>query len=125
VFAVSVAYPGDARSKEDGMQAKDLIAGLTVKTRPDGTVITVKSPDGRATVAEVCVGTKKTRVNFRETPKSALAKSLTGKSKSWPGGGVVVDEKNAAVVRAALLAATKPEAAKPKRSRSKKVAAAA
>jgi hypothetical protein len=78
-----------------------LLDGLQVKSRPDGTVHTVKDGEGK-TVAEVCVGTKKTRVNFRSAPKGL---KTDGKSKSWQGGGVVVDEKNAKTVRAALLAA--------------------
>jgi hypothetical protein len=79
-----------------------LLDGLTVKSRADGTVHTVKAADGK-TVAEVCVGTKKIRANFRTAPRGAVAKLLDGKSKSWPGGGVVVDEANAERIRAALL----------------------
>src|SRR5579859_6603845 len=91
------------------MDAKQITEGLTVKARDDGSVITVKGANGK-TVAELCVGTKTTRVNFREAPKSALAKQLGGKSKSWPGGGVIVTDKNAAAVRAALLAAAQSKA---------------
>lgn len=85
------------------MDAKQLTEGLTVKERPDGTVVTVKAADGKATVAEICVGKSKTRVNFRATPKGAITKKLVGHSKSWPAGGIVVDGKNAKAVRAALV----------------------
>jgi|SRR5581483_3193478 len=100
------------------MDAKQLTEGLTVKARPDGSVISVKDAYGKKTVAEVCVGTKRTRVNFREAPKGALAKQLGGKSKSWGGGGVLVDDENAQLVRSALLQAAgvvAPASATPKR----------
>lgn len=93
------------------MDAKQLTEGLTIHERKDGSVVTVKSADGKATVAEICVGIKKTRVNFRATPKGVIVKQLGGKSKSWPGGGLVVDEKNAKVVRAALVGVAQSKAA--------------
>lgn len=89
------------------MDAKQLTEGLTVKERPNGTVVTVKASDGKQTVAEVCVGKSKVRVNFRATPKGAITKQLGGKSKSWPAGGVVVNEKNAKAIRTALVGVAK------------------
>jgi hypothetical protein len=83
-----------------------LIDGFEVKSRPNGTVHTVKA--GKTVVAEVCVGAKKVRLNLRTAPKLA-PKNLTldGKSKSWPGGGVIVTPENLAAVRALLAAAAK------------------
>jgi hypothetical protein len=84
---------------------KTLLDGLTVSSRKDGTVHTVKVE--KKTVAEVCVGTRAVRLNLRSAPpKSKLPKSikLIGKSKSWPGGGVVVTAGNAAAARAVLTA---------------------
>ena len=80
-----------------------LLDGLNVKSRADGTVHTIKSAAG-AVVAEVCVGKKQTRLNFKQTPKS-LPKSveLSGQSKSWPGGGIVVTAANASAVRSVLV----------------------
>jgi len=66
-------------------------------------VLTIKSSDGKSTVAEVRVGKSRTRVNFKTKPQGKLARSLAGKSKSWPAGGVVVTEANLATVRAGLL----------------------
>lgn len=81
-----------------------LISGLDTKARKDGTVITVKA--GSKTVGEVCCGKKFVRLNLRTaakaTPKGLV---LGGKSKSWPGGGVVVTADNVAACRALLDAA--------------------
>jgi hypothetical protein len=82
-----------------------LLDGLDVKSRPNGTVHTVKVET--KTVAEVCVGTRAVRLNLKSAPaKSKVPKSikLVGKSKSWPGGGVVVTAENAAAARAVLSA---------------------
>jgi len=84
-----------------------LLEGLTTKARKDGSVITVKDVTGKRTVAEVCIGKSKTRVNFHEAIKSALGKQTTGKSRTWAGGGVVLTDANASQVRAALLAQAK------------------
>jgi hypothetical protein len=93
------------------VDAKQLTEGLTIKARKDGSVITVKDATGKRTVAELCVGKSKIRANFRETPKSALAKQLAGESKTWGGGGVIVSDANAQLVRSALLAAAAPRKA--------------
>jgi hypothetical protein len=82
-----------------------LLDGLTVSSRKDGTVHTIKRE--KATVAEVCVGTRAVRLNLRNAPaKNRVPKSikLVGKSKSWPGGGVVVTAENATAARAVLSA---------------------
>jgi hypothetical protein len=95
-----------------------LLDGLQVKSRADGSVHTVKA-EGKV-VAEVCVGTRKTRVNFKASPKS-LPKGLAldGKSKTWAGGGIVVDESNVAKVCAILAQLVAPTKAAPsKRMRS-------
>jgi hypothetical protein len=107
-----------------------LIDGLTVKSRKDGSVHTVKDAEGK-TVAEVCVGTKKTRLNLRRAPKTTPKNiELGGKSKSWPGGGVNVDDSNLAACRAILsslvaTSAPKPAAAAPKKTARKRQPVAA
>ena len=66
-----------------------LLDGFEVKSRANGTVHTIKQ--GNATVAEVCVGAKKVRLNLRSASKPAPKNlKLDGKSKTWAGGGVVV-----------------------------------
>lgn len=93
-----------------------LLDGLTdadgrslVKSRDDGSVHTLHGADG-STVAEVCCGKTRTRLNFRapsaELTAAAEASSvvLSGRSKSWTGGGIVVDDGNVAACRAVLLA---------------------
>lgn len=112
-----------------------LLEGLNTKLRPDGSVITIKDSTGKRTVAEACVGAQRTRVNFKDAPKSTLSKRLGKSTKSWPGGGVVLTAANAVAVRAALLAQAKAsvpatpaprKAAAPKRkTRSSRKAAAA
>jgi hypothetical protein len=83
-----------------------LLDGFEVKSRPNGTVHTVKA--GKATVAEVCVGAKKVRLNLRAAVKPApKGIKLDGKSKTWAGGGLVVTPENLAAARALLAAAAK------------------
>jgi hypothetical protein len=82
-----------------------LLDGLEVSSRKDGTVHTIKRE--KKTVAEVCVGTRSVRLNLRSAPpKGKLPKSvkLVGKSKSWPGGGLVVTDENVKAARAVLSA---------------------
>jgi hypothetical protein len=88
-----------------------LLDGLTFKSRSDGSVHTVKT--GTHVVAEVCVGTKKVRLNFRAQPKASKSLTLSGKSKSWPAGGIVVDAKNLNAARAALASVTAATPSKP------------
>lgn len=80
--------------------ALDLVKGLETKARQDGSVVAVKV--GKATVAEVVVGAKTVRVNFREKPKGGPKVALAGKSAKWAGGGVVVTEENVGDVRKLL-----------------------
>src|SRR5579864_6042657 len=88
---------------------EQLIEGFEVKSRDDGSVHTVKH-NGR-TVAEICVGKKKVRLNVRAAVKPPKNLELGGTSKSWPMGGVVVAEYNLAAARALLAAVTKATAA--------------
>lgn len=71
--------------------------GMTIKSRENGTVHTIKGENGR-TVGEVCVGKSKTRVNFRNAPEAKALKasgiSLSGNSNSWKGQGFVLTEEN-------------------------------
>jgi hypothetical protein len=87
-----------------------LIKGLEVKSRTSGNLHNVKA--GTATVAEVCVGSKTVRVNFKARPKGKTSVKLEGESSKWAGGGVVVTEANVADVRKLIEAAV--EAATPK-----------
>jgi hypothetical protein len=84
---------------------RQLLDGLTVKSRADGSVHTVKA-DGK-TIAEVCVGVKATRLNLRANAKAPKSLTLTGKSKSWPGGGLVITDKNVAAARVLLAGIAK------------------
>jgi hypothetical protein len=82
-----------------------LLDGFDVKSRADGTVHTIKA-NGKV-VGEVCVGTKKVRLNLKATPaKGAVPKSiaLDGKSKTWAGGGVIVTDENVTAARALVSA---------------------
>src|SRR4051794_21828615 len=84
-----------------------LLDGLNVKSRADGSVHTIRAADGKTVVAEVCVGKKQTRLNVRELPakiKAPKSLELGGKSKSWPGGGVIVTEGNVKAARDLLAA---------------------
>lgn len=77
----------------------------------------VKGSSG--TVAEICVGKRNVRVNFkRAPPKAKIAKGieLSGHSKSWRGGGLVVTEENVQKVGTLLVAGAgaKPAPAKSK-----------
>lgn len=99
-----------------------LMEGIAnVKSRPNGEVHTIHAPDGKTTVAEVCVGKRATRINFRQTPSNALMKKegkgveLAGKSKSWAGGGCKVTSENVTAIRSLLLAviAKAPKAQEP------------
>jgi hypothetical protein len=87
-----------------------LLDGLDTKSRPDGTVHTIRA--GSRTVAEVCVGKKNVRANFKTELPAASRKKLSGKSKSWPGGGVLVTDDNLNEVRNMLeLAVSRTQAA--------------
>src|SRR5947207_845480 len=88
-----------------------LLDGFEVKSRDDGSVHTIKA-HGR-TVAECCVGAKKVRLNVRADVKPPKGLTLSGKSKSWPTGGLVVDETNLTAARA-LLASAVAKAGAPK-----------
>lgn len=82
-----------------------ILEGLNVKSRKDGSVHTIKDANGK-TVAEVCVGKKRTRLNFRTVPSGkGMPKGidLGGKSKSWQGGGVVLNEANVGLARELLV----------------------
>jgi hypothetical protein len=94
-----------------------LLDGLNVKSRPDGSVHTVRAADGKTVVAEVCVGKKATRLNVRELPAKVKAPKnleLGGKSKSWPGGGVIVTDANVKAARALLASVVDATKAAPK-----------
>jgi len=82
----------------------ELLKGLNVKSREDGTVHTVHSASGKRTVAEVCVGKKFTRMNLRSAPTSNAPRGvkLDGRSKHWDGGGVRVTAENVKQCRALL-----------------------
>lgn len=82
-----------------------LLDGFEVKSRPNGTVHTVKV-EGKV-VAEVCVGTRATRLNLRNAVKPPKGVELVGKSRSWQGGGLVVTPENLSAARALLTAASK------------------
>jgi hypothetical protein len=84
-----------------------LLEAFDVKSRADGSVHSIRDKSGR-TVAEVCVGKKNTRINLKQVPPAKARKSLVleGKSKSWPGGGLVVTSANVAAVRKLLVAVT-------------------
>jgi len=78
-----------------------LLDGFSVKSRQDGSVHTIKSTAGTV-VAEVCVGTRKVRVNLRTAPKTTpKGLVLGGKSKSW-ATGVIVTADNVTACRALL-----------------------
>ncbi|HEY2372087.1 MAG TPA: hypothetical protein VGH82_06030 [Gaiellaceae bacterium] len=77
-----------------------LLEGFDVKSRKDGTVHTIRA--GKTVVAEVCVGKRATRLNVRAERKTPKGITLSGESKSWPSGGVVVTEANLADARALL-----------------------
>lgn len=103
--------PAKATTTEKALHVR-LLEGFEVKARPDGTVHTIRA--GGKVVAECCVGTKKVRLNLRDIPakgKTPKSIELSGRSKSWPGGGVNVDEGNLTAARALLAAITavKPE----------------
>lgn len=94
-----------------------LLDGLDVKSRDDGSVHTIKGGNGKV-VAEVCVGARKVRLNLKAAPpKGKVPKSidLSGHSKSWEGGGLNVEPKNAKAARA-LLAAVVAAAPAPKQT---------
>jgi hypothetical protein len=82
-----------------------LLAGFAVKERADGSVITIKSSAGK-TVAEVCVGSKKVRLNVKSERglSAAQRKLLGGKSKSWVAGGVNVTADNLEAARGIIAA---------------------
>lgn len=102
-----------------------------VVSRDSGEVHTIHGEAG-STVAEVCVGKKFTRLNFRHAvpedievslqdgsmlTTSSAASKLGGKSKSWQGGGVRLDDANVEswlpvieAVRALDVKAEEPEA---------------
>src|SRR5438067_1371247 len=88
---------------------KRLLDGFEVKSRQDGTVHSIKA-QGK-TVGEICVGKKSVRLNLRAEVKAPEGVELSGKSKSWPGGGLVVTDANLTAARALLTAATKTTAA--------------
>lgn len=90
----------------DGNTATLLGSLPHVKSRANGYVHTVKSADGRTTVAEVCVGKRLTRLNFRDAVRGELVPdgvALGGRSSSWACGVNVTDDNAEAL--AALLAA--------------------
>jgi hypothetical protein len=91
-------------------------------------------------VAEVCVGAKKARLNVRAKAQVPKGLKLSGKSKSWPEGGVVATESNLAAARALLTSLTSappvpalapvpakvtPKTTSARKPRSRKAAAAA
>jgi hypothetical protein len=102
---------------------QQLLEGFEVKSRKDGTVHTVKH--GGRTVAEVCVGTKKVRLNVRAQVKAPKNLPLAGKSKTWAGGGCILTEENVSAARALLASITKTTPEKPKRTSTRRIAAAA
>jgi len=81
-----------------------LMDGMTVKSRDDGSVHTIKGADGKTTVAEVCVGKKDTRLNFKSAiPEDAPEGiELSGHSTSWKGGGVRINDANLPAARELL-----------------------
>lgn len=89
----------EARQPKPLLHAQ-LLEGLTHKSRADGSVHTI-SAAGR-TVAEICVGKKFTRLNMRAEIKAPKGLVLSGKSKSWKGGGIVVLDANVVACRALL-----------------------
>jgi hypothetical protein len=93
--------PSSKKSAQPQPLHIQLLTGLDTKARPNGTVITVKSA-GKV-IAEVCVGKKFARLNFRAEVKVLKGGPvLSGKSKSWPGGGCVLSAENVAALRALL-----------------------
>lgn len=96
-----------AKTNTDALHTR-LLDGLTVKSRADGTVHSIKR-DGK-TVAEVCVGAKKVRLNLRDAVKPPKGVELSGKSKTWAGGGCIVTDENLAACRALLGSITEPTA---------------
>lgn len=96
-----------ALTKEAKALWQRLIDGYTVRSRDANDVHTIKG-DGQHTVAEVCAGKTKTRLNFKSDPsgmkgvKIPKGIELGGKSKSWAGGGLVVTEENFDGARALL-----------------------
>jgi hypothetical protein len=95
-----------AAKKAPASLHQQLLAGLDVKSRQNGSVHTIKA-NGKV-VAEVCVGTKKVRLNFRNELPAKERKLLSGKSKSWPGGGMIVTADNLKEARALLDLAIQP-----------------
>src|SRR5438445_2863960 len=88
---------------KDSLHAR-LLDGFEHKSRKDGTVHTLHA-QGQV-IGEVCVGKRNVRLNLRKAPSKAPKNiTLVGKSKSWAGGGVIVDEKNLTACRALLSAA--------------------
>lgn len=57
-------------------------------------------------LAEVCVGSRKVRMNVRSAIKAPKGLVLSGKSKSWAGGGVIITEANLAAARTLLASLT-------------------
>lgn len=83
----------------------DLMNGIeNIKSRDDGSVHTIHlAADGKTVVAEVCVGKKRTRLNFKDKVEFAPEGFLSGRSKSWVGGGIVLTTDNLAPARELLL----------------------
>ena len=99
-----------------------LLEGIAnVKSREDGSVHTIHAPDGKTTLAEICVGKRATRINFRQVPSINMMKKegkgieLVGKSKTWLGQGTKVTDENVGQIRTLLLAviAKGPKATEP------------
>lgn len=96
------------QAKEANMHAQLLDGIANVKSRDDGTVHTIHlAGDAKATVAEVCVGKKFTRLNFAKAVDADMLPEgivLGGRSKSWVGGGIRVNADNLDACRTLLLA---------------------
>lgn len=82
--------------------AKRVMKGFIVKSRPSGSVHTVKSLGNGDTVAELCVGVRTVRLNLRDRYLGSQPLVLSGHSETWVGGGVPVTEDNIDVVRSVL-----------------------
>jgi hypothetical protein len=91
--------------RDDALHVR-LLQGLNFGSRDDDSVHTIKGADGRTTVAEVCVGSTVTRLNFREPPTVPVPAGvvLSGRSQSWRGGGVQLTPWNFDAARELLLA---------------------
>jgi hypothetical protein len=89
-----------------------LLDGFTYTSRANGSVHTIKA--GKTTVGEVVIGKKTVRLNLRAKGHVPKDLKLSGKSRSWPMGGVLITEANLAAARALLSSIASAKPATPK-----------